>query len=237
LKLRRYRLVRRSSDSLDAFLKAGKRSRREVAVILNPVPAGLDAAHVGSVFADVMGSGHRSAPVRSSRRPSPGMNPWQIFCPDLSRYYCRHLLCPPTAPVLPTKRKRNFGGSRFYGQLSDKRCLSSNHMATRFLSTIAAVPSLIVYLQYSPAGCHALSTSIMGNSDPGSLSDPCGLPRVMVGQAVTVPQNQTRLWPPTRRSNEASRRNAEASLVKPRGVTLPPAYTAYSVGCGDEIVQ
>jgi hypothetical protein len=30
----------------------------------------------------------------------------------------------------------------------------------------------------------------MGNSDPGSLSDLCGLPRVMVGQAVTVPQTK-----------------------------------------------
>jgi hypothetical protein len=88
-----------------------------------------------------------------------GLNPWQILCPGLNRY-CRHLLCLPTALVLPTKRKRDFGGSRFYGQLSDKRCLSSNHMATRFLSTIGAVPSLIVYLQYSPAGATPFLTSI-----------------------------------------------------------------------------
>jgi hypothetical protein len=52
------RPVRRLSDSRDASLEAGKGSRREVAVILNRVPAGLDAAHVGFVFIDVMGSGH-----------------------------------------------------------------------------------------------------------------------------------------------------------------------------------
>jgi hypothetical protein len=50
--------IRRLSDSRDASLEAGKGSRREVAVILNPVPAGLDAAHVGFVFIDVMGNGH-----------------------------------------------------------------------------------------------------------------------------------------------------------------------------------
>ena len=30
----------------------------------------------------------------------------------------------------------------------------------------------------------------MGNSDPGSLSNLCGLPRVMVAQTVTVPQTK-----------------------------------------------
>jgi hypothetical protein len=53
-----FRPVRRLSDSLDTFLAAGKRPRREVAVILHRVPAVLDAAHVGFVFADVMGRGH-----------------------------------------------------------------------------------------------------------------------------------------------------------------------------------
>ena len=56
------------SDSHDAFLEAGKKSRGEVAVILNRVPAGLDAAHVGFVFTDVVGSGHCGAPVHSSHR-------------------------------------------------------------------------------------------------------------------------------------------------------------------------
>jgi hypothetical protein len=55
---RRRRPVRRLSDSRDASLVAGKGSRREVAVILNRVPPGLDAAHVGFVFIDVMGNGH-----------------------------------------------------------------------------------------------------------------------------------------------------------------------------------
>jgi hypothetical protein len=34
----------------------------------------------------------------------------------------------------------------FYGQLSDKRCLSSIHLAIRSLGTIGAVPRLIFYL-------------------------------------------------------------------------------------------
>ena len=55
---RRRRSVRWLSDPHDASLEAGKGSRREVAVILNHVPAGLDAAHVGFVFIDVMGNGH-----------------------------------------------------------------------------------------------------------------------------------------------------------------------------------
>ena len=54
-------LVGALSDSLEAFIKTEKGSRREVAVILNHVPAGLDAAHVGVVFADVMRSGHCGA--------------------------------------------------------------------------------------------------------------------------------------------------------------------------------
>jgi hypothetical protein len=56
--IRRRRPVRWLSDPRDAGLEAGKGSRREVAVILNRVPAGLDAAHVGFVFIDVMGNGH-----------------------------------------------------------------------------------------------------------------------------------------------------------------------------------
>jgi len=52
--------------SVDAFLAAEKRSRRKVAVVFNRVPAGLDAAHVGFIFTDVVESGHRGTPVRSN---------------------------------------------------------------------------------------------------------------------------------------------------------------------------
>ena len=62
---RRHRPVRRLTDSRDASLEAGKGSRREVAVILNRVPAVFDAAHVGFGFTDVMGSGHCGLPVCS----------------------------------------------------------------------------------------------------------------------------------------------------------------------------
>jgi len=53
-------------DSREAFLEARKRSGGEVAVILDCVPAGLDAAHVGFIFTDVIGSGHCGTPVRSN---------------------------------------------------------------------------------------------------------------------------------------------------------------------------
>ena len=36
---------------------AGKWPGREIAVVLHRVPAGLDAAHVGLIFTDVMGNG------------------------------------------------------------------------------------------------------------------------------------------------------------------------------------
>jgi hypothetical protein len=39
----------------------GKRPGRKVAVVIHRVPAGLDAAHVGFVFTDVMGNGHCGA--------------------------------------------------------------------------------------------------------------------------------------------------------------------------------
>jgi hypothetical protein len=65
--------VCRLSDSVDAFLAAGKRSRRKVAIILHRVPAGLDAAHVGFIFTDVMGSGHCGTPVRSNSSTKVGL--------------------------------------------------------------------------------------------------------------------------------------------------------------------
>src|SRR2546426_544939 len=58
------RQFRRLSDSLDAFVAAGKRPRREVAITFNSVPAILDAADVRLVFIDVTGSRQRRAPVR-----------------------------------------------------------------------------------------------------------------------------------------------------------------------------
>jgi hypothetical protein len=64
-----HRPVCRLSRSVDAFLSAGKRSTRKAAVVLNRVPAGLDAAHVGFIFTDVMGSGHCGTSA-SSHRPS-----------------------------------------------------------------------------------------------------------------------------------------------------------------------
>jgi hypothetical protein len=58
LKIRRHRPVRRLTDSFDAFLAVGKRSTREVAVILNRVPAVFDTAHIGFIFTDVIRDGH-----------------------------------------------------------------------------------------------------------------------------------------------------------------------------------
>jgi hypothetical protein len=49
------------SDAVDAFLAAGKRPRREIAIILHRVPAVLDAAHLGSVFTYVSGTRHCDA--------------------------------------------------------------------------------------------------------------------------------------------------------------------------------
>src|SRR5437016_11999484 len=63
------RPVRRLSDAVDAFLAAGKRPRREIAVILHRVPAVFDAAHIGFVFTDVMRNGHVML-QRSSDRPN-----------------------------------------------------------------------------------------------------------------------------------------------------------------------
>jgi hypothetical protein len=62
---------RRLIDARDALLETGKRSRRKVAVILNRVPALFDAADVGFVFIDVMGSRHRGTPVRSKPSTKP----------------------------------------------------------------------------------------------------------------------------------------------------------------------
>jgi len=85
LQLGHHRPVRRPNDSAGAFLVTGKRPGREAAVVLHRVPAALDAAHVGFVFADVIGNGHcgagtcmafafdeRQAAVGSTRMPGSG---------------------------------------------------------------------------------------------------------------------------------------------------------------------
>ena len=57
--LRRTRFIHWLSASTEALLAAETRSGRELAVaIIHRVPAGLDAAHFGSVFVDVVGTGH-----------------------------------------------------------------------------------------------------------------------------------------------------------------------------------
>jgi hypothetical protein len=119
------------------------------AVILNCVPAGFDAAHVGFVVTDVMGSGHRGAPVRSSNRPGRS-DSWQMSCPGKNRC-CRCLMCLPTAPVLPTKRKETSVNPNFIGSIQTSAACLVNHMATRILSTIGVVRYLTFWLQLSAA--------------------------------------------------------------------------------------
>ena len=61
------------SNSPDALLEAEKRTRREVAVVLDSVPTRLDAAHVRFVFIDVMGNGHcvlQCAPIIDQAGPA-----------------------------------------------------------------------------------------------------------------------------------------------------------------------
>src|SRR4029077_10962397 len=51
---------------IETFLTAGKGSRREIAVVIFRVPTRLDAAHVRSVFIDVMRNAHCGVPVCST---------------------------------------------------------------------------------------------------------------------------------------------------------------------------
>jgi hypothetical protein len=46
------------NDAPQTFRVAGKRSRREISEIIHRVPAGLDAAHVGYNFINVLGRVH-----------------------------------------------------------------------------------------------------------------------------------------------------------------------------------
>jgi hypothetical protein len=46
------------NDAPETFRVAGKRSRREVSDIIHRIPAGLDAAHVGYNFINVLGCVH-----------------------------------------------------------------------------------------------------------------------------------------------------------------------------------
>lgn len=150
-------LIRRLSDSLVAFLAARKRSRREVAVILNRIPAGFDAAHVGFVVIDVRGSGHCGDPVRSSYRPSRS-DCWQFSCPGQNRC-CRCLMCLPTAPVLPTKGKETSVNPNFIGSFQTSAARLVSHMATRILSAIGVVFYLTFQLQLSAARRQAATSA------------------------------------------------------------------------------
>ena len=123
LQFRRHRTVRRLRYFLDALLAAGKGSGKDVAVTLDRVPAGLDAAHVGFVFADVMGSDHCqlllcATGLRPSR--SDGGRPGSIAQAQIV-----------VAGIGPTDgtgaancENGDFGGSRFYGQLFRQELLA-----------------------------------------------------------------------------------------------------------------
>src|ERR1700688_1019354 len=84
-----------------ALLAAGKRPGKDVAVTLNRVPADLDAAHVGFVFADVMGSDPRQELLcATGRRPSQSdggrIRRSSSSCPSQNRCWCacrRHKCC------------------------------------------------------------------------------------------------------------------------------------------------
>jgi hypothetical protein len=123
LQFRRRRPVRRLSDSLDALLAAGKRSGKDVAVTLDRVPAGLDAAHVGFVFADVMGSDHCqvllcATGLRPSR--SDGGRPGSIAQAQIVVAG----IVPADGTSAANCENGDFGGSRFYGQLFRQELLA-----------------------------------------------------------------------------------------------------------------
>src|SRR6202023_544148 len=61
--LRRRRIVRWLRDPGQALGAAGEWPRREVAVVVDRIPAGLDATHLGSVVIDEMRNGHGGAPA------------------------------------------------------------------------------------------------------------------------------------------------------------------------------
>jgi hypothetical protein len=130
LQLSRHRPVRRLTDSCDALLETGKRSRRKVAVILNRVPAVFDTAHVGFVFTDVIRDGHCGARTcmasPSMRRRGPWAMPdarasWHLFA---NQTLFEVSLCRPTAPGPPIWGTGDFGTSPIFWQLSDKPLLA-----------------------------------------------------------------------------------------------------------------
>jgi len=146
LQLSRHRPVRRLTDSCDALLETGKRSRRKVAVILNRVPAVFDTADVGFVFTDVIRDGHCGArtciaspfdETAPSHRPFSG--PSTMFgCPGVHgtrsrtqlylECYCadrRHQGCQYGGPGTSVRR-------RFSSSSRTSRCLPvSNYLGYR----------------------------------------------------------------------------------------------------------
>jgi hypothetical protein len=112
-------------------LAAGKRPGKDVAVTLDRVPAGFDAAHVGFVFADVMGSNHYQVLLCATGcRPSRSDGGRIHAGARLPRpKSLLQVLCLPTAPVLPIMRNGDFDSSRFLtsldfmGSFSGKNCL------------------------------------------------------------------------------------------------------------------
>ena len=132
LQLSRHRPVRRLTDSCDALLETGKRSRRKVAVILNRVPAVFDTADVGFVCTDVIRDGHCGArtciasPLDETQRSVGNVRmPGRSWHPLANATLFGVLLCRPTAPGLPIWRTGDFGTSPIFGQLSDKPLLAS----------------------------------------------------------------------------------------------------------------
>ena len=135
MQLRRHRPVRRLTDSCEALLETGKRSRRKVAVILNRVPAVFDTADVGFVFTDVIRDGHCGArtciasPFDETQRSVNNVRlPGRSWHPLANTTLFEVLLCRPTAPGLPIWVTGDFGTSPIFQQLSDKPLLASVYL-------------------------------------------------------------------------------------------------------------
>jgi len=134
LQRRRHRPVGRMSYSLDALLTAGKRPGKDVAVTLDRVPAGLDAAHVGFVFTDVMGSDHCQvllcATGRRPRRSDGGRIHDRARLPKPQSLL--QVLCLPTAPVLLIGKTETSAGLDFTGSFQTRTACLVNIWLSEF---------------------------------------------------------------------------------------------------------